>query len=224
MDWQETPLGVGAFAYDQAAIALRGINVNSIHNLGELSDAIARASTAAGLGVAGATINTSAAIGGLLGLGGILDAGKALLGFSPNQFVTVLFVGPEYKNFEFVWAVSPDTKEEANTLRRIVNTFKNAMSPKTAPNGAIWKSPKIFWPSFHPNSKFLFKFKRCVLKSFTANYTPTGRMAFFKDPNPNACENAPEGMNIRAIFEEIEFWQDGDFNDTNEPSNVYTGP
>src|SRR5689334_18219826 len=40
--WEDTPLGVGAFAYDQAAIALRGINVNSIRNVGELSDAIAR--------------------------------------------------------------------------------------------------------------------------------------------------------------------------------------
>jgi hypothetical protein len=57
------PLGI--FAYDQAAIASRGVNVNSSQNFGELADAIARGSTAVGLGVAGATINTSAAMGGL---------------------------------------------------------------------------------------------------------------------------------------------------------------
>jgi hypothetical protein len=67
VNWQDTPVGLGAFAYDQAATALRGINVSSLHNLGELSDAIARASTAAGLGVAGATVSTSAAVASFLG-------------------------------------------------------------------------------------------------------------------------------------------------------------
>ena len=96
------------------------------------------------------------------------------------------------------------------------------MSPKAAIGGLIWEFPKIIWPSFHPNSKFMFKFKPCILKHFTANYTPTGRAAFHNDPNPGAGENAPEGMNFRAIFEEIEFWQDGDFNNSNDPANVYT--
>jgi hypothetical protein len=221
----DTPLGIGGFAYDQAGIALSGININSLHNIGELSDAMARASTAAGLGVAGAAVNSSAAVANFLGLGGILDAGKAFLGFAPNQFMTVLFVGPEYKQFELVWALSPNSKDEAVTLRKIANTFKNAMSGKAALNGAIWLHPKIFWPSFHPNSRFLYKFKPCVLKRFIADYAPTGRASFFKDtdPNPLDGENAPEGMVFRALFQEIELWQDGDFNDTNSPENVYTG-
>jgi len=65
-------------------------------------------------------------------LGSISGGASALLGFAPNQFLTVLFVSPMYKRHHFTWAVSPDTKAESDTLRKIGNAFKNAMSPKAA--------------------------------------------------------------------------------------------
>lgn len=148
--------------------------------------------------------------------------GSALLGFAPNQFLTVLYVSPVYKRHEFVWAFSPDTKAEADMLRRIGNRFKNAMSPQITAGGLLFKFPKIFWMSFHPNSKFMYKFKPAVLESCSINYTPTGRAAFYKDPNANGGENAPEGMSISMRFLELEYWIDGDHNDSNEPANVYT--
>jgi hypothetical protein len=34
-DWLDTPIGVGGFAFNQAAIAIRGITVNSMKDLGD---------------------------------------------------------------------------------------------------------------------------------------------------------------------------------------------
>jgi hypothetical protein len=56
-----------------------------------------------------------------------------------------------------------------------------------------------------------------VLKSFSANYTPTGRPSFYKDAGN---ENAPEAIQISMTFIEIEYWIRGDFNDSNDPFNT----
>lgn len=158
--------------------------------------------------------------------GGIVAAstklGSALLGYAPNQFLTILFVSPVYKRHEFVWSFAPHTKQEADILRRIANKFKNSMAPNIALGGLLFKFPKIFWMSFHPNSRMLYKFKPAVMESFAVNYTPSGRAAFFKDPNPGAGENAPATMTISMRLLELEYWMEGDHNDTNLPENVYT--
>jgi hypothetical protein len=70
VDWQDTTLGLGAWAYDQAATALRGSDVDkATGDISKLSDAIARTSAASGLGVAGVVTNTSATLTGPLGIG-----------------------------------------------------------------------------------------------------------------------------------------------------------
>jgi hypothetical protein len=154
--------------------------------------------------------------------GGAVNAGSVLLGIGLNQFVTLLFVGPKYKRFEFQWAVAPHSQLESDTLRRIANVFKNAMAPKMALQGGIWKFPKLFKIGFFPNSKFMYKFKPSVLETFSANYTPSGRASFLRSDNPAAGENAPSTMVFRARFIETEFWTAGNYNDSNDPDDTYT--
>jgi hypothetical protein len=86
-----------------------------------------------------------------------------------------------------------------------------------AVNGAIWKFPKLFKISLHPNSKFLFKMKPAVLETFSVDYTPSGRASFFGDPNEAQGENAPGTMVFRARFIETEFWHAGNRTDSNNP-------
>jgi hypothetical protein len=217
-DWQEASIGVGGWAYDQASRAIRGININSVSDIAGLGDAVARSSTAAGLAVSGIAMNATAAAAQLVA-GSAIDAGKAFLGISPNQFLTVLYVSPKYKRFEFAWQVAPHSKAEADALRKIGNAFKNAMSPELVLQGGLFKFPRIFKIAFQPNSKFMYKFKPSVLEICEINYTPNGPAAFFKAVDG---ENAPAHMNIRLRFIELEFWMRGNHNDSNNPNNVYT--
>jgi len=79
---------------------------------------------------------------------------------------------------------------------------------------------RINKPSLYPNSKFLYKFKPCIIESFQVNYTPTGRASFHKAVDG---ENAPTSMTFNLRLKEVEYWQEGDFDDGNDPKNVYSG-
>jgi hypothetical protein len=180
---------------------------------------------AAGVGVVTSAVKSlagnnptaaSAASGALPGI-------EALMGFSPNQFFTVLFVGPEYKRHRFSWQLSPRNFQEADELRKIIKTFKNRMSPDLYPGGFVWKFPKIFWISLYSNSKFMYKFKPAVLEAFSVNYTPGGRASFYRSKDDSdAGNNPPTGVTISAQFLELEYWIDGNINDSNDPHDVYT--
>jgi hypothetical protein len=219
VDWRDAEIRLGGFAFNQAADALRGINIASIRDIGDLS---ARIGAAAGLGVAGEAMNAAQATANAL-MGGALNAASAILGYSSNQFVTMMFVGPKFKRHGFVWQMAPDSKAEADTLRRMANTFKNTLSPALAVGGLLWKFPRIVWPSFHPNSRFMYKFKPCAIEEFTVNYAPKGR--FHNDPHPELGENAPAHIDFALKLVELENWQRGNFGNngdsTNDPFDVY---
>src|SRR5215218_6342442 len=58
---------------------------------------------------------------------------------------------------------------------------------------------------------------RRVMEDFDIDYTPMGHAAFYAGQ-----ENAPEGVNIRMRFIELEYWISGNFNDSNDVEDVYT--
>jgi hypothetical protein len=218
-NWKQDEIGLGGWFFNKGLEALNGIpTINSLNNLGEAGARIIGASSAA---AAGTIINSAAQLAAQFA-GGAFDAAQAFFGIAPNQFFTVLYVSPMYKRFGFQWKVSPNSKEEADTLRKIGNAFKNAMSPSLTLDGAAFKFPSIFKIGLHPNSRMLYKFKPAVLEACEIDYTPTGRSAFYMDANAAAGENAPEGMNIRLRFIELELWMKGNHNDANLPDNVYT--
>jgi hypothetical protein len=160
-------------------------------------------------------------------LGNVAGGVRALAGFSPNQFVTMLMRGPQYKRHAFTWELSPTNFKEADVLRQIIRVFRNAMAPNTfgAVGGApiLWTFPKIFYIRLYPNSKFLYKFKPCVCDHFVVNYAPGGRPAFDKNgKNGTPGENPPAQVQITAHFIELEYWIEGNVTDSNDPDDVHT--
>jgi hypothetical protein len=175
---------------------------------------------AGGEGAVGAIPGAAAQQG--LGAGTIGTAAATLLGIAPNQFLTIVLEGPKYKMFEFQWRLSPNSPTEADDLRRVINAFKNHMSPGVRLDGALWSFPHVWRIGFLPNSKYLYKFKPAVLMSFTANYTPQGHPSFHRpDPLTPGDSNDPLGtpacVEISARFLELEYWLHNHFNDTNNP-------
>ncbi|HYT43467.1 MAG TPA: hypothetical protein VEP90_14105 [Methylomirabilota bacterium] len=146
--------------------------------------------------------------GGLGQLGTSLPIGgdtiSTLAGVAPNQFLTILYIGPEYKQYSFQWNISPRNAQESEQIRKICNTFKKAMSP-TLEFGILWGYPCIFKIMFQPNASQLYKFRPAILKRFSVNYTPLGTTSFY-----GAGQNAPEGMTIQATFVELEYWTQGE--------------
>lgn len=219
VNWQEVE--VGTLAGTTVSAIAEGINGNIGAAVGGLA--------AAGLGLLAAG-NAAAGSGGVAGFaGGLAQGTEAMLGISPNQFITLLMKGPTYKRHRFSWTLAPHNFAEANVLREIIRTFKNAMSPNyysITANGApiLWAFPKIFHLRLFPNSLFMYKFKPCVCDYFVANYTPGNRAAFFRDTTGQGGQNGnnpPASIQIQANFIELEYWTEGNFSADNDPDDNY---
>ena len=158
---------------------------------------------------AGAAITkTLGEVDKLTGGGTLGAAAGSKFGFAPNQFVTVLYIGPEYKQHMFSWNLSARDREESETLRRIINVFKKSMSPTLRYGGLVWGYPCIYRILFRPNNEQLYKFKPMCLKEFRVNWAPAGRPSFYRGDQRDRG-GAPEGVNITATFLEMEYWHQG---------------
>lgn len=180
-------------------------NTEELGLTGALGDAVA--GTVAGgdkmaaLGQAGASVVSSA-----LGGGDVSKAVQAFTGLAPNQFLTVLLKGPQYKKHQFSWLLAPRSRRETMIIRQIIATFNDAMAVGLTSWGgnAIWTFPKVITPAF-TNQDMLFKFKPCVLETFQVNYAPSGAPAFYTGTG------GPDAVEISMNLLELEFWLAGQF-------------
>jgi len=145
-------------------------------------------------------------------------AGSAVTGLAPNKFLTVLLKGPRYKRHELTWKLYPSNFKESTTIAQIINVMNNAMAPGLSPKELLFDFPYVFYMQYKPNPAYLYKFKPAVLESFSTNVVPGGVPAFYGDQltQKNAGHNAPECVEIRARFLEIEYWLRNQFNFTND--------
>lgn len=147
---------------------------------------------------------------------------EGVLGFSPNEFFTILMKGPVYKRHHFTWRFSPRNEKESKTLRLIIQNFNNWRAPGLAAGGLLFSFPKIFQLAFEPNSSYLYKFKPCVLEDFVIDYAGSGMPAFFRQDSSGS--NAPESIAFSMQFIELEYWITGDYknvsNDGLVPNNT----
>lgn len=155
----------------------------------------------------------AAGVGANYALSGSKEAAAiaGVLGYSPNQFFTILLKGPNYKKHQFSWKFSPRNEQESKNLRLIIQKLNNYMAPGLRLSGAIFAFPQIFQLAFMPNSSFMFKFKPAVLESFVVNYSGSGMPAFYRASLATNNLNAPESVEIQCSFMELEYWIAGDF-------------
>jgi hypothetical protein len=217
VDYDQTPLGAFAGTVGNAAGDVASQMKNAIAAgqpvIGAFADAIKKVAPDS---IAGAT-----AAAGLSALGTAGQIVSAYSGFSPNQFLTVLLKGPQYKRHQFSWKISPRNAQESENMKQIIRLFNNTMAPGLAAGGAFFTFPHIMEIAFMPNSRQLFKFKPAVLENMAINYAGGGIPAFFKADSYR--NNAPESFIITMRFLELEFWITGDFTDSNDPLDVHEG-
>jgi hypothetical protein len=149
------------------------------------------------------------AIKGLLGrVGSGLAPGAAgtvieqAMGVAPNPWLTVVYQGPNFKDFKFSWKFSPDTAADSTVLLSVLNTFKKNMHSNlnAATNGVYLDYPRMVRPRFVPNDNTLWTFKYCVLKEVVVNWASGGLPAFFHQTM------APVEVELVIVLQEIELW------------------
>lgn len=135
------------------------------------------------------------------GLGGIApDIAKGIgagQGTAINPYATLVFSGVDLKVHTFEWLLSPDTPQEAETLRKIIRTIQRHVTPemdgvlgesisKSTLGRGLLKYPSMVDCFFHGiNHKYFYKLKTSMVSQFNVDYTPNG-IALNKGGKPSA--------------------------------------
>lgn len=102
---------------------------------------------------------------------------KLGLVFNPQQ--QLLFKGIDFRTFQMSFTFTPYSRDEAETVKDIVKTFRAYSSPTiiTQAAGMFFKPPAVFDISFNFNgaeNPNIPKLKRCVVRNVEVNYAPNG--------------------------------------------------
>lgn len=154
-----------------------------------------------GATVGAAAISVADAFGGRIGVP-VQDIARAASGYAPNQFLTILLKGPQYKKHQFSWVFSPRNAAESERLRTIIATLNEYMSPGIAAMNRLFTFPKVFQLSFSPTPRMLYRFLPAVIENMTINYAPSG-------PSFYTGTDAPSAIELTIHFLELEFWLSG---------------
>jgi hypothetical protein len=211
LSYEIQPLGLMAgMGFDAIASG-----TNAITGANGIQDAIGRLSRSAAQSAANANIAGGAGdIAGAIAAEAAGRFGDAVLvaaGISVNDFMTVMFRGPNYHRRDFMWRFVPRSAQESDMLRRAILILKTAAAPSLAgfTGSAFFGWPRIFQVEFRnvdPNVDMgmnTFRMKPAVCTDVSVNYTPDGVWA------PNRAKQ-PQAIEIRLAFLELEYWLNSD--------------
>jgi hypothetical protein len=128
-------------------------------------------------------------------------------GTAINPNLELLFNGPKLRQFGFQFKLTPRDEKEARNIRSIIKFFKKGMAPRRSTKQSLsifLGAPNVFRIKFTSGGKELDsvgKIKTCALQSFSANYTPDGFYAAYRDPKAGGSQ--PISVVINLGFAEL---------------------
>jgi len=127
-------------------------------------------------------------------------------GAAINPNLELLFNGPKLRQFGFQFKLTPRDGAEAKEIRKIIRFFKQGMSPRKGSGEASFflGTPNVFKLQFKSGNselKSIGKIKTCALVTFSANYTPDGFYAAYKDSAAGGSQ--PVAVTIQLGFTEL---------------------
>jgi hypothetical protein len=131
-----------------------------------------------------------------------------------NPNLELLFNGPQLRDFSFSFKMTPRSKKEAQMVRSIIRTFKQAMSVKRSQSVLLLKAPHTFRISYKTSNKdhpYLNRFKECALTNCSVNYTPDGSYMSYDDSSPDG--RSMTAYELSLSFSELEPIFDDDYDD-----------
>jgi hypothetical protein len=122
-------------------------------------------------------------------------------GYALNPHQQVLFDGIDFRNYTLSFTFTPYSKDEAEQVTKIINTFKKHAAPRISEGGAgmFFIPPSTFTPKFIFNGKQntkLNKVTESVITNIDVNYTPNGFSTH--------ADGAPVQTTMTISFKELE--------------------
>ena len=133
-----------------------------------------------------------------------------------NNNLELLFSGAQLRKFSFTFKFTPRSKDEAQSVLKIIRTLKQGMSAKKSNSFLFVKSPHTFFLGYYKGGSqrlhpFLNRFKECALTQLSVQYAPAGNYATYTDGSPTQ-------YTVQMSFAELEPVFDDDYGD--DYSNV----
>ena len=170
----------------------------------------------------------------------ITSAIQQSTGAAPNPNPSLMFDGPQLREFTYSWTIMPDNKAQSDNLRKFIANVKSRVLPSVTQG----LSPVLFYPhmvqmNFYPwdatpsdydagnqggagsnpwgwGANTIIRMKKCVVKSFNVNYTPVNVPAFFNefdDQGNRVTPTAPHPVAVTCTIQlkELEYMLSNDW-------------
>lgn len=171
---------------------------------------ISQTLTGVGVGVVGAALSSRPvnAVGRAVGISNLSqdlrNAASVVTGITTNPYQVVLFKNPNFRTHKFSWKFIPQSRQESDELKKLIDTFKYHSLPGISRAGGVFFSyPEILEITFRPDDYYMYKFKPCVVDTINVNYAPNGP-SFFKS------SGAPAAIQFDINVQEVEIWTKAD--------------
>jgi len=114
----------------------------------------------------------------------------------------LLFKGVNFRRFQFDFQLMARNAAEAESIRRIIKTFKYGMHPGsgtgTQAGGAMWSYPNFFEIFLcTPTRKYMFNIMNAALEEMDVDYGGSGVASFFRE------NGAPVDIRLSLQFKEL---------------------
>jgi hypothetical protein len=132
------------------------------------------------------------------------DALKLLLrsqGIAFNPNLQLLFDGINFREYQMAFTFTPYSKQEADTVAKIIEMFKKHSAPRlnNGGGGMFFVPPSIFEPKFYfegRENRKINRIAKSVITSVDVNYAPNGFSTY--------ADGAPVQTQLTIQFKEIE--------------------
>jgi hypothetical protein len=148
----------------------------------------------------------------------VASALSQTLGVAPNPNPSVAFQGPQLRELNMSWTLTPTTKEDSRRIRNTINYLKRSALPSNSisSSAAILDYPKLVQVNFYPwdrggsgshgwSDRSIIKMKRCFMSAVNVNYTPSNTPAFFHGTNE------PVAVQLSISLKEVEYFLSSDY-------------
>ena len=106
-----------------------------------------------------------------------------------EKHTALLFGGVGTKKNTFSWTLTPETKQEADDIEKMVETFEISSLPSLKAGGELFSYPDMWKIRFGGKSKFRqMRFLPCVVTDISYNFSPNGLFLSYEDGNIPAIE------------------------------------
>ena len=197
VDWGDSQMGPLQAAISNLALnAMMGKNekVNAqVNNAAQvLQQETGALKSAVGAGILEMATGTAA--------GGILTRQTGAI-MNPNM--ELLFRKPMLRPFSFSFKLSPRSKDEAQSVIRIIRFFKQGMAAQRTEGQLFLKTPNTFRLKYLHQGRqhrYLNKFKECALTGMTMDYSPDQNYATYEDGVMTQYSMTLNFKELEAVF------------------------